>query len=117
MTVRYDAAIIGAGADGLAAAVVLARKGLKTVVIERGGRPGGLLSTVEFHPGFHASPYADEIAAIPPRIHWALGLSRRGALFVPAPHSLAVWPDRPTPSPSLRDVRLRSCRSCERRPA
>ena len=94
MTERYDAAIIGAGADGLAAAVMLARKGLKTVVIERSNRPGGVLSTIEFHPGFRASPYADEIAPVPPRIHWALDLARQGAIFVPAPHSLAVWPDR-----------------------
>jgi phytoene dehydrogenase-like protein len=92
--VRYDAAIIGAGADGLAAATLLARKGLKTVVIERGDRPGGLLSTLEFHPGFRASPYADEIAAVPPNMHWALDLSRRGAIFVPAPCSLAVWQER-----------------------
>jgi len=92
--VRYDAAIIGAGADGLAAAIMLARKGLKTVVIERGDHPGGLLSTLEFHPGFRASPYADEIAAVPPRIHWALDLARRGAIFAPAPSSLAVWPNR-----------------------
>ncbi len=106
---RYDAAIIGAGADGLAAAIMLARNGLKTVVIERGARPGGLLSTLEFHPGFRASPYADEIAAVPPRIHWAFDLARRGAIFVPTPCSLARWPDRqhlltasvPSPAASL----------------
>jgi len=39
--VRYDAAIIGAGANGLTAAAVLARAGLKTLVIERAGRAGG----------------------------------------------------------------------------
>jgi phytoene dehydrogenase-like protein len=92
--VRYDAAIIGASADGLAAAVTLARKGFKTVVIERGDRPGGLMSTREFHPGFHASPYTDELPPIPTSIHWDFDLSRRGAVFVRAPNSLAVWPDR-----------------------
>ena len=91
---RYDAAIIGAGADGLAAAITLARKGLKTVVIERGDRPGGLLTTREFHPGFFASPYLDEIAPVPPRIHWDFDLSRRGAIFVPAAQSVAHWPGR-----------------------
>jgi phytoene dehydrogenase-like protein len=92
--VRYDAAIIGAGADGLAAAATLARNGLKTVVIERGERAGGLLATHEFHPGFHASPYTDEVPPIPPAMHWPLDLTRRGAVFVPAPGSLAVWGDR-----------------------
>ena len=91
---RYDAAIIGTGADGLAAAIMLARKGLKTVVIERDDRPGGLLSTLEFHPGYRASPYADEIAAVPPRVHWALDLTRRGAIFLPTISSLAIWPNR-----------------------
>jgi phytoene dehydrogenase-like protein len=94
MKERYDAAIIGAGADGLAAAAALARMGLKTIVFERGDRPGGLLATVEFHPGFRASAYLDEIAPVPPRIHWSLAPSRRGAVFLTPRQSLAVWPDR-----------------------
>jgi len=94
MQVRYDAAILGAGADGLAAAATLARKGLKTIVIEGRDRPGGLCATTEFHPGFHASPYTDEIPAIPLPVHWTFDLFRRGAIFVPAPQSVAIWPDR-----------------------
>jgi phytoene dehydrogenase-like protein len=92
--VRYDAAIIGASADGLAAAAMLARGGLRTIVIERSDLPSGLLCSREFHPGFRASPYLDEIAPIPASIHWDLDLTRRGAVFVPAPCSLARWPDR-----------------------
>ena len=109
MTVRCDAAIVGAGADGLAAAAILAGRGLKVVVIERGDRPGGLLATLEFHPGFRASPYADEIPAIPPPILWQLDLARRGASFAPIPHSVARWQDRehglsssPSDEPLLR---------------
>jgi phytoene dehydrogenase-like protein len=94
MTVRYDAAIIGAGADGLAAATMLTRKGLKTIVFERNDRPGALMTTVEFHPGFRASPYVDEIAPIPPNIYWDLDLARRGAVFAPTTRSVAMWPDR-----------------------
>lgn len=89
----YDAAIIGAGAEGLAAAALLARFGARTIVIERADRVGGRLATHEFHPGFRVSPYADELPPVPAHIHWALDLSRRGAIFVPLHRSLAIWPD------------------------
>ena len=56
---QYDAAIIGAGADGLSAAGHLARAGLKVAVIERSTRAGGRLETRVFHPGFSASPFLD----------------------------------------------------------
>ena len=62
---RYDAAIIGAGADGLTAAATLARAGLKVIVLERALRAGGRLVTDEFHPGHFASPYADAVPEIP----------------------------------------------------
>jgi len=90
---RYDAAIIGAGGDGLAAAIVLARAGLKVRVVDRGAAPGGALQTREFHPGFRASPFSDSIAPVPPEICRALGLAAAGAVFAPPPCSLALWPD------------------------
>ena len=67
---RYDACIIGAGADGLAAAATLAARGLKVAVVERDSHAGGRCATREFHPGFRASPYADEVPAIPADIFW-----------------------------------------------
>ncbi len=80
---RYDACVIGAGADGLTAAIVLARAGLKTVVLERGAQIGGRCATRAFHPGFRASPFCDELPSIPPALYWSLGLAQRGVLFVP----------------------------------
>lgn len=91
---RYDAAIIGAGGDGLAAAIVLARAGLKTVLVERGAVPGGRFVTREFHPGFRACPFLDEMPPIPPALFWSLGLARAGAIMAPSCFSLALWPDR-----------------------
>ncbi len=70
----YDAAIIGAGANGLTAAAVLARAGLKVVVIERGLKAGGRLVTDAFHPGFFASPFADRAPEIPSEVAAALAL-------------------------------------------
>ncbi len=71
---RYDVAIIGAGADGLAAASLLARAGRTVVVVERAAHAGGRCVTSEFAPGFHASPYADSVAAPPPLALPLLGL-------------------------------------------
>ncbi len=81
---RYDVCVIGAGADGLAAAATLGLAGLKTIVVERAAAPGGRMQTREFHPGFRASPFTDELAPIPREIHWAFDLARRGAIFLSA---------------------------------
>ncbi|MBV9062256.1 MAG: NAD(P)/FAD-dependent oxidoreductase [Alphaproteobacteria bacterium] len=91
---QCDVAIVGAGADGLTAAALIARKGLLVLVVERGSLPGGRLVTREFHPGFRASPFQDEIAAIPAELHWALDLGRRGVIFLPRRCSTALWGDR-----------------------
>ncbi len=91
---RYDVCIIGAGTEGLAAATILAKAGMKVVVAERGGDLAGRHGTREFHPGFRASPFADETAPIPAELFWLLGLGRAGVTFAPAPISLALWRDR-----------------------
>ncbi len=90
--VRYDAAIIGAGSNGLASAAALAGAGLKTLAVERADRCGGRCATRAFHPGFRASPFCDEIAPIPAAIFRALDLARHGAIFdsVPAVPDAAI---------------------------
>ncbi len=90
--VVYDAAIIGAGADGLTAATLLARAGLKTILLERDSAAGGRCATLEFHPGFRASPYADEVAPIGKELYWSLDLARRGAFLLPPARAVALWP-------------------------
>jgi phytoene dehydrogenase-like protein len=91
---RFDAAIIGGGAEGLTASIVLARAGLKTIVVERNREPGGRCQTREFHPGFRASPFCDEVAPIPAELFWSLELAGRGVLAAPSPSSTALWSGR-----------------------
>ena len=90
----YDAAVIGAGVEGLTAAAMLARAGLRTIVCERNAEPGGRCQTTEFHPGFRASPFSDEIAAIPNHLFSSLELGANGALLAPSSEMTALWPDR-----------------------
>jgi phytoene dehydrogenase-like protein len=50
---RHDAIVVGAGHQGLVAAVRLARAGWRTVVVERNERPGGAVMSAEVtRPGF-----------------------------------------------------------------
>ena len=87
---RFDAAIIGGGPEGLIAAITLARASLRVIVLEKQSAPGGRATTREFHPGFRASPYTDELPAMPSRLYRSLDLARHGAILVPAPASLLV---------------------------
>ncbi len=79
--------VIGAGADGLAAAATLAACGLKVAIVERESQCGGRCATRGFHPGFRASPFVDEVPIIPAGIFWSLDLARRGVLLMPGPAS------------------------------
>lgn len=78
---RHDVCIIGAGAEGLAAAAWLGARGLKAIAVEREAQPGGRCATVEFHPGHRAGPYADELLPIPPALFRAFDLGRRGVFL------------------------------------
>lgn len=53
MSDRYDAVVVGAGHNGLVAAVLLAREGWSVLVVERADRIGGAVVSAEItRPGF-----------------------------------------------------------------
>jgi phytoene dehydrogenase-like protein len=62
---EYDAVIVGAGPDGLSAAVVLARAGLSVLVIEGADEiGGGTRSEVLTLPGFLHDVFAIDDARV-----------------------------------------------------
>jgi phytoene dehydrogenase-like protein len=106
-----DVVVIGAGHNGLVAASVLAKTGLKTLVLERTDRVGGCARTSEIAPGFRC-PTLSHIAAIDPLIVRALALERHGLQIVRpdadvcAPtlngRALTLWSDRARAAAEIR---------------
>ena len=51
----YDAIVVGAGHNGLAAASVLSKNGLRVLVVEKTNWPGGMAGTKELFKGYKHS--------------------------------------------------------------
>ena len=94
----YEAIVVGAGHNGLAAAVHLATKGWKVAVFEQAEEPGGAVKTAEVTlPGFRHDVYAMNMSLFAGSPFFAAHkelLLRHGLAFVPAPESFATaFPD------------------------
>jgi phytoene dehydrogenase-like protein len=95
---RYDAVVIGAGINGLAAAVHLSAKGWKVAVLERAAVAGGAVKTAEVTlPGFRHDLYAMNLSLFAGSPFFAAHKERlieAGVEFVPAARSFATaFPD------------------------
>jgi phytoene dehydrogenase-like protein len=87
----YDAAIVGSGPNGLAAAIELARNGLKTVVIEAEETAGGGVRSAELTlPGFiHDTGSAVHPMALASPFFKSLPLSAYGLNWILPPVAMA----------------------------
>ncbi len=95
---EYDAVVVGAGHNGLAAAVHLAAKGWSVAVIERAAEPGGAVKTRELTlPGFRHDLYAMNLSMFAGSGFFAAYRDRllaNGLGFAPAEHCFATaFPD------------------------
>ena len=111
MKQTHDVIVIGAGHNGLIAATFLARRGLKTLVLERTDRVGGCARSGELAPGF-VCPTLSHTAALDPQVMRRLGLVRHGLRIVRpvvdacAPtidgRALVLWHDTARASEQIR---------------
>jgi phytoene dehydrogenase-like protein len=91
---RYDAAVIGGGHNGLVCAAYLARAGMKTVVLERRHLVGGAAVTEEVWPGFKVSTASYVVSLLSERVVRDLELPKHGYHVYPLdPAYFAPFPD------------------------
>lgn len=89
---RWDVVVIGAGANGLIAAAILGRAGLRVLVVEGAETVGGQARTLEFAPGFRAAPLALDAGWVLPEAAHRAGITPPERLQPEAPLSVIVEP-------------------------
>ena len=116
---RYDVIVVGAGHNGLVTAGYLAKAGLRTLVLERRSRPGGVLASEEIAPGVRA-PLADCVGRLHANVVRDLGLGAHGfgaiepdvAAFAPSHDgpALCLWRD---PARTAKEIAVQRPRDAE----
>lgn len=91
---EHDVVVIGGGANGLVASAVLAKSGLRTLLLERDEALGGQGRVVEFAPGFRAAPLGLDPGWLPDPIAAALGMQGLRRASADADVAVAVEPGR-----------------------
>jgi phytoene dehydrogenase-like protein len=86
----YDAIVIGAGHNGLAAASVLAKEGQRVLTLEKNRYVGGMAATVEIFEGFKFDIAAGTLFPLSRQVVDDLELEKCGLEFVDAPKDVAV---------------------------
>jgi phytoene dehydrogenase-like protein len=83
----YDAIVIGAGHNGLAAASVLAKNGLRVLCLEKTNFPGGMAATKELFKGYKHSVGAWALLVFREEMMKLLELEKYGfEMLVPRTH-------------------------------
>ena len=93
-TSGFDTIVAGGGANGLTAAIVLARGGRRVLLLERAEEIGGQGRLIEFAPGFKVAPLADDAGWLPPAVARDLGLETLERDARDQPLSVSLEPGR-----------------------
>ena len=94
MTPRYDAIVIGGGVNGLTCAASLAKRGMRTLLIERRPSVGGCAAESQLAPGFTVPTLAHATGPIRSDVVEELQLHRHELRFSDTPiHVSALSPD------------------------
>src|SRR3546814_20540477 len=80
---RYDVIVVGAGHNGLTAACYLAKRGLRTLVLERSDHIGGAAVSSELYPGWTYSNCSYVCSLLRPEVVRDLDLPRHGPQIIP----------------------------------
>ena len=89
MSASYDVIVIGAGANGLAAAVALGRAGRRVLCVDRADAIGGQSRLLDVAPGFRA-PLGIDADWLPPMVGKELGLPTLGVVSPTVPLSVSI---------------------------
>ena len=87
----YDAIVVGAGHNGLAAATYLAKNGLSVLCVEKTHGPGGMAATRELFDGFKHNVGAWALLIFRDEMLQKLGLEDYGVEFVRPSSSYCVY--------------------------
>src|SRR3546814_15247740 len=82
---RYDVIVVGAGHNGLTAACYLAKRGLRTLVLERSDHIGGAAVSSELYPGWTYSNCPYVCSLLRPEVVRDPDLPRHGIQVIPYP--------------------------------
>ena len=95
-TTDYDAIVVGAGHNGLTAALVMARGGMRVLCLEKNHFIGGMATTTELVRGYRFELAGSVQFPIPTRIYDDLDLGKC-PIYEPEVQSVSIGPDGEAP--------------------
>ena len=121
---KYDTIVIGGGVNGLTCAAMLAKSGVRTLLLEQRGELGGCAAESTIAPGFNVPTLAHATGPVRRDVVEELQLYLHGLAFDSSPiqtstlspdgRPLVIWED---PQKTAAGLRAWSARDAERWPA